>query len=198
MELDDSSDRTDRTLLGFADKVRDNFGFLSDFGYSEVEALPTLVRFRKDNLEVDVYHGRRSFEIGVGFSRDGQRHELSEILTAADKEIGARFRNPTASLPGGVRAGLELVGSLTRQFGAKALLGDPETFVSLKIQRELAWTAYHLEMEANSLRPLAEEAWRRKDYAKAAELYAKFKSCLTPAEVQKLAFAEKRSGSSQK
>ena len=45
----------DRAHLNFQSAVREKFAFLNDLGFSEIEALPTLVRYRKDDVEVDVY-----------------------------------------------------------------------------------------------------------------------------------------------
>ena len=49
-----------------------------------------------------------------------------------------------------------------------------------------------LHSRALRLRPQAADAFRRKDYAKAAELYGSIRASLSPAEIKKLAFAEKR------
>jgi hypothetical protein len=54
----------DRTRLSVANAVSEKFSFLGEQGFSEVESLPTIVRYRKRDLEVHVYHGRRSFELG--------------------------------------------------------------------------------------------------------------------------------------
>ena len=47
-------------------------------------------------------------------------------------------------------------------------------------------------MRAKQIRPRAESAFRRGDYAKAAELYGLMRERLSPAEAKKLAFAEGR------
>jgi len=74
----------DRCNLYFARKVKEAFLFLTDEGFMEVEALPTLVRYRKDYVEVDVYHGRQSYEIGGGVTLSGSRYAMSEIVRATD------------------------------------------------------------------------------------------------------------------
>lgn len=47
-------------------------------------------------------------------------------------------------------------------------------------------------MRAEQIRPQAESAFRRGDYAKAAELCGLMRERLSPAEAKKLAFAEAR------
>ncbi len=66
----------DRSHLNFERQVREAFAFLSDLGFSETEALPTLVRYRHDDVEVDVYYGRQSYEIGAGVTGFGIRYAI--------------------------------------------------------------------------------------------------------------------------
>jgi len=65
--------------------------------YVEVEALPTLARYRKDNVEVDVYHGRQSYEIGGGVTVFGSRYAMSEIVRATDPEAATNYRGAVAT-----------------------------------------------------------------------------------------------------
>jgi hypothetical protein len=166
--------------------------------YRETEALPTLILFRKGDLEVDVYHGRRSYEIGAGITRDETRYSLGQFIDLADDPTVKRFRYPAYRTPEGVKTGLEVISTMMKRYAASGLRGDAQVFAELDIQRKKWGEEFALDVEESQTRPKAEEAWRNKDYAKAAELYAKFRPRLTPAEVQKLAFAEKRCGLPQK
>jgi hypothetical protein len=67
---------SDRSALGFAAKARETFFFLGKLGFTEIDSLPTLLRFKKGSIDVDVYHGRQSYEIGVGVGLSGDRYEL--------------------------------------------------------------------------------------------------------------------------
>ncbi|WP_417823543.1 hypothetical protein [Thalassospira lucentensis] len=81
-----------RAHLHFADEARKAFSFLRNIGFIEVEALPTLIRYRKDSTEVDVYHGRQSYQIGCDVTSFGTRYAISEIIRANDPGTGKHFR----------------------------------------------------------------------------------------------------------
>lgn len=183
---------SDRGHLNFVEKVRRAFLFLNDLGFSEIEALPTLVRYHKGNVEVDIYHGRQSHEIGAGVTAFGSRYAITEIIRANDPEVEKYFRYPMTATPEGVVAGLEELSTLMKRYGRPSLDGDPQYFLMLKHQRELWSKEYSLEVLARQLRPNADKAFRQKDYAKAVELYSQFKECLSPVEIKKLRIAEER------
>ncbi|MFH1816257.1 MAG: hypothetical protein ABIF28_19095 [Pseudomonadota bacterium] len=185
----------DRVHLTFESAARERFAFLNDLGFSEVESLPTLVRYRKDGVEVDVYHGRQSYEIGAGISGFGTRYAMAEVIRTADPATAKRYRNAVATTPEGVVAGLEELGSLMKRYGIAALRGDPQFFSALEEQRKSWSEEYALDVLADQLRPQADEAFRRGDYSTAAELYARIRSRLSPAETKKLTLAEERSRS---
>lgn len=183
----------DRTHLNFVEQVRKSFRFLNDLGFSEIEALPTIVRYRKGGIELDVYHGRQSYEIGVGVTAFGTRYSIGEIIRASDPEIEKHFRYPMAYKPEVVAVGLEKLSLLMKQYGHASLNEDPQYFSMLENQRKLWIEEYALEVLADQLRPKANEAFRQKKYAEAASLYSQFKENLSPAEIKKLSIAEKRS-----
>ncbi len=89
-------------------------------------------------------------------------------------------------------AGLATIASLFQRFGTEALEGDPLYFSKLDDLGKIWAEKFADEVQARQTRPKAEEAWRNKDYAKAAELYGKIRVSLSPAELQKLAYAEKQ------
>lgn len=184
--------KSDRSYFNFEEKVRRAFSFLTDLDFNEVEALPTLVRYRKDGVEVDVYHGRQSYEIGAGVSAFGTRYAISEIIRAVNPDAAKQFRYVTTSTSEGIILGLEKLSSLMKHYGREALEGNSKFFSKLEKQRQLWVEEYSLDVLAEQLRPQAEEAFRRKDYSKAADLYSRIKKCLSPAEIKKLNVAEKR------
>jgi len=75
-----------RAVLNFELIARNDFAFLSELGFSEIESSPTLIRYHKGDVELDVYHGRQSYEIGAGVSYLGTRYSLVEIIRATDPE----------------------------------------------------------------------------------------------------------------
>lgn len=184
----------DRVHLNFERAARKSFAFLNDLGFAEIESSPTLIRYRKHGTEVDVYHGRQSYEIGAGVSAFGTRYALSAIIRATDPAAAKQYRYPAATTPEGVAAGLKELGTLMKRYGMGALSGNPQFFSELAEQRK-AWSEeYALDVLAEQVRPKADDAFRRGDYSTAAELYARIRSRLSPAEIKKLNLAEERRG----
>ncbi|MFZ2405695.1 MAG: hypothetical protein WAW41_11195 [Methylobacter sp.] len=187
---------SDRSNLKFEEKVRKNFTFLKDLGFSEVEALPTLMRYRNDDIEVDVYHGRQSYEIGAGVTAFGNRYELSEIIRVSDAEVAKQFRRFSSTTPGGLAQGLEKLSALMNHYARAALGGDQQFFSVLEKQRKLWSEEFALDVLAKKLRPQANEAFRHGDYSTAADLYSRILDRLSPAEIEKMNFAIRKSESS--
>lgn len=183
---------SDRTHLNFAEKTRKAFAFLGELGFSEVEALPTLVRYRKGSVEVDVYHGRQSYEIGAGVTAFGTRYAITEIMRHIDPEFAKRYHYAAATTSEGVIAALEKLSSLVKHYVRVALDGDVRLFSMLKSERK-AWSeGYALDVLADQLRPQANDAFRKKDYARASELYSRIRERLSPTELKKMRIAEER------
>jgi len=77
----------DRRSLGFVDAVRSAFGFLvADLGFDVADTDVTRVRYESDRMFVHVYHGRRSYAIGIEVGnrheRDAPGYGLAEVLGA--------------------------------------------------------------------------------------------------------------------
>lgn len=182
----------DRVHLNFESAARKSFAFLNDLGFVEIESLPTLIRYRKNDVEVDVYHGRKSYEVGAGVSGYGTRYAMSEIIRATDPTVDSQYRDWAATTPEGVASGLEKLGSLMKYYGIRALSGDHQFFLELEQQRKSWSEEYALDVLAKQVRPKAADAFRRGDYATASELYARIRSRLSQAELKKLAIAKER------
>lgn len=187
----------ERTRLNFANAVSEKFSFLGDLGFSEVESLPTIVRYRKGDLELHVYHGRQSFEIGFEVGRQGVRYSMSELIRANDPEIAERYRDYAAITAEGVAEGLTQLEGLVKCYGERALRGDPEFFTTLENQRKVWVEGYELDVLAKQLRPKAEAAFQHGDYREAAALYEKIRSRLSATELKKLELARARAGAIQ-
>ncbi len=183
-------DTSDRSSFNFEEKVRKAFGFLHELGFYEIEVLPTLVRYRKGGVEVDVYHGRQSYEIGAGVTAFGVRYSIGEIIRHADPDTAKRYRNYVATTPEGVVVGLGELSSLMQRYSRSVLDGDRQFFSVLENQRKLWSEEYAFDVLFEQLRPQADEAFRQKDYSKAADLYSRIRKRLSPAELKKLSLAE--------
>lgn len=177
----------------FERSVIDALAFLRDLGFSIAERGSTLVRFVLRNVEVDIYRGRKSYEIGAGIAIDGERFSLSELVRVHEPKIAESYRNPVATDDDGVVHAVTQVASMLRKYGGFALRGDAAAIATLTSQRREWAEAFALDVLAEQTRPLAEHAFRSGDFAKAAELYARIRSRLSSAESAKLALAEARS-----
>ena len=190
-----STPEQERTALNFSTLAKERFNFLHDLGFVEIESLPTIVRYRKDSIEVDVYHGRQSYEISFGVSHDGVRFSISEFIRAIDPEAAEKYRNPVATTQDVLAKSLLKLEKLVKQYCKQALQGNQEVFKALNIQRKTWAKKYELEVLAGQLRPRADEAFRLGRYQEAAELYERIRPLLSLAEIKKLSIAEERSAS---
>ena len=181
-----------RMNVDFCDEVRRTFAFLKEAQFLEVEAQPTLVRFRRGDIEVAVYHGRNSYEIGCELVISGTRYGITEIVRVFDPELAERFRYTSASTSEEVAAGLHRVAALLQRYGELALSGNPEFISNLALYRK-AWSeSYALDVKVRHLRPQAELAFRNRNFSLAADLYGQIRERLSPAETKKLLFALSR------
>lgn len=182
-----------RTRFGFVEIVRQKFAFLTDFGFSEADAEPTIVRYRSGDLGLNVYHGRQSYEVGVQVGHGDEQFSMSELIRVIDPGCADEYRNPAATTSTALESGVEWVAGLVRRYGERALRNEPEFFGALRSQRESWADSYALDVLVNQTRPKAQKAFREGRYQEAAELYEKIASRLTHVEQAKLAAARKRS-----
>lgn len=183
----------DRRALRFDATVREEFGFLATQGFSELDgATPTFVAFSNGNVIVTVYHGRRSFEVGVEIAQvtASRGFPLGALIELQDGERSASFRKFVARTPETVRRGLADAAALLAEFGAAALRGDSQVFAELLEQRHQKGRDLHLDGLASQLRPEAASAFRERRFADVVTLLGQIRSLLTPAELKKLDYAE--------
>ena len=188
---------TDRSHFNFEGQVRESFIFLVDLGFSEIEAVSTLVRYQKGGIEVDIYHGRQSYEIGAGVAVSGTRYAISEIIEANDPQVFKRFRYAMTITSEGAATAIKELGSLLKCYGNEILRGDLQFISTLEKQRDKYAEKLALDSLAYQLRPKACKAFRQKDYSTAANLYSRIYECLSTVELKKLNFAIKHSKTDQ-
>ena len=187
-----SLEENSRIALNFIDRVRGAFFFLETLGYSIVESLPTLVRYRNGGLEVDIYHGRHSYEVSAGITGHGVRYSIGEILRASGTEVESGYHAKVARTSADLDLAITELSSLVRTKAESALRDDPKVFALLAKYRDEWAKDLELDVLARQLRPKAEEAFRLGQYSVAASLYDRIRDRLTPAEARKLASAESR------
>jgi hypothetical protein len=189
----------DRAWLGFAPAVEDAFSFLLADGFHIVESAPTIVRYQKGATCVTLFHGRRSWEIGLEVGpEDGERFSIGGILEAAGAEEAASYRAPAIGTAAGVDKWVHTIADLFRRYGQPALELDPVFLERMRQQSRDWWAAFNLDGLATRNRPRAEAAFREGRYREAAELYEEMVEALTPVEKKKLALARRRSDNTDK
>jgi hypothetical protein len=182
----------ERTRLNFASVVARRFGFLVDHGFVEMEALPTIVRYRKGDLDLNVYHGRQSFEVGFEIGHADERYSMSEIIRVTDPGVADQYRNAAATTGAELSAAVDRLADLVSQYAGRAFRNDPVFFTDLRQQRKSWSETYALDVLAQQIRPKAEAAFREGRYREAAELYGRIRARLTPTEIKKLEVARQR------
>jgi len=172
--------------------ARSAFSFLYELGFVEMASSSSLLLLRKNEIDVDIYHGRRSCELGAGVSNKGARFSISEITAVVDPAAAEKYSVRSGRTRNEVENGLNELGDLLRLHGDRALSGDHEFFSLLERQRVHWAENFEGDVLARQIRPKAEEAFRLGDYSKAAELYGRIKNRLSAMEEKKRSLAELR------
>lgn len=179
-----------RNLLKFPDAAVDAFSFLQDHGFSVVETDETHVVFAGETSSIRIYHGRKSFEIGLEWQCGEEVYYLSELIRLTGEKSFTPERNFVATTPEAVRKGVAQLSSVFRQHALPALGNLSESLDKLRNQRRQWSTHYALEVLAEQTRPLANAAFHEGHYARAAQLYESIEDALTTAEKHKLLYAK--------
>lgn len=190
---------TDRSVLRFAEEVKVRFAFLETLDFRCVRSEATFVRFESPRTKVSVYHGRRSFEIGLEIESASaptdaptDAYSFSEILRLVDRKQGEQYKNYATHTAEGVAEGVGKLSGLFQRCIAAGILNDKQLFKRLKLQREELARNYALQTQLEQARRKSEAAWRTKDYAAVVEALKPFRAALTATEVGKLEFSERQ------
>jgi len=185
-------DITDRAKLGFQEQSSREFVFLAEFGYQKRNSSITLNEYSNGVMGVNIYHGRRSYEIGFEVVRNDTIYSIAEIIAIENYNAGESYRNYVATTDVGVNAGLENLSKLVKLYAVKPLQGDEAVFFELDMQRKKWGERLELHTKITSIKPRADYAFRRAQYTDAANLYDQIRSGLTPAELKKADMARAR------
>jgi len=186
---------TDRSVLRFAEEVKDCFSFLEALGFRCVRSEATFVRFESPRVSINVYHGRHSFEIDLEIepaSSPTDAYSFAEILRLVDREQLGHTRSYATHTAQGVAEGVRQLAELFQRCIAAGILNDDQLFSRLKLQKKELVKHYALETELFQARRAAEAAWHKKDYAAVVKALKPLRAALTATEVGKLEFAEKQ------
>lgn len=92
------------------------FAFLESAGFSESEQGPTIVRFKRGELECNVYVGRRSGELGFQIGHDHEQFSMSALIRLRDPTLADKYRNLVPADLSELQTGIEKLAALVREF----------------------------------------------------------------------------------
>jgi hypothetical protein len=181
-------------FLRFKDTALKEFHFLESLGFRVAETNETDVRYAGPTADLEVFHGRQSYEIGVNVVHQGDRYSLEEIRNLQSLQCGdaADFRKFAATDAHGIEVGVARVASACRECLQIILNDDPAIYRELQKLREAHGRELALASLISQVRPKADEAFRAKNYRQAAELYESIREGLSPAELRRLEIAKSR------
>jgi len=188
--------QANRTSLRFADAAEKHFAFLEAQGFQRTQSEPAFVRFESSTLFINIYHGRKSFEIGAELGRRGnaedekQPYPMSALLGVAGVPTAKDYRDYATHTPDGVNEGLGKLAELFRDHVCRNLQ-NARLFQLLKEQRQ-AWASDFADgVNLRKARRKLDAAWHAKNYAKVVELLEPLRTDLTSTELKKLEYAKK-------
>lgn len=185
-----------RSALGFSELVQSAFEMVAlEHGLRLVEALETLVRYESERIFLNIYHGRRSYEIGVevGLLSDGgdERYRLPDVLAAILGPDHAHRTYLQASSPEALATCVRESAALVEQYYAPLLEGIPEVWDKVAASTAEASRQYTKQVVQQPVREAADSAWKRKDYRKVIDLYTSIIEDLSATERKRLGYAKK-------
>ena len=194
----DTKNSIDRSGLDFSELARERFSFLEELGFREMRVEPTLVTYKNGEISVEVYHGRKSYEIGFNVTYRDHRCSIGQILGVENPVEAKHYQNYCATTRMHVEQGLDQLAVLVKRHGTRALRADQEFLRELEASRIRWQNEFALDVRESQLRPKAAEAFQQGEYAQAVELYEQIVQRLSPAELKKLDLARTRSKREEK
>jgi hypothetical protein len=184
-----------RARFGFPPAVRRHFAYLTDLGFRIVHTEPTYMRFESDQIVVNLYHGRKSCELGAEIGLlGGTEYPFVALIRLTDPDLADSYKNTVALSRENVFKGVQRLGEIFKNHAWGALRGDSTVFARLDEQRRELAHKKARSMKVNHVRPGAAEAFRVKNYERAVQLYESIEGELTDAELKKLEYARKQTG----
>lgn len=179
--------------LGFVDHVLSAFAFLLRLGFVVTRCEATFVRFEKDNVFVNVYHGRASYQVGLELGRllDGDvysLHELFRVLAPSEIEQ-ARCQTTNSEV---LRQCLASIAATIEQHCDALLAGNANAFEKVGATIAPLRKAATLQAQFGATIDRADKAWELKDFSKAADLYERSAPALDETRMRRLEYLRKQ------
>lgn len=180
----------------FTTSVRTAFSFLVEKqGYSvKADDKNGVVTFASDRLAVKVSREPGSYMIYVEFRRNdsGEEYLLHEILHALAPEYEPQSQCSGADEQKASHC-LQQLSQLCEVQLQDFLALDDSTLAKVASSAKSMRIQYTLDAQYGAIKDRANEAWERKDWEKARELYEKAKPGLSATEKRRLDFLLKKS-----
>jgi hypothetical protein len=194
-------DRTySRIQLGFTSEVLSSFHFLvEDYSFKSVKTDITFVRYESESIFINIYHGRKSYELGVEIGKlekDPSVQEfgytIGEIMDFVGVRKDLKFTFFQSSNKDQIKILVRKLAEYVKIYAGPILNGDLKILEKVQILQKEKSDAYIKEMNLRHIREMADAAWKQKDYVKFVGLYSSVEDDLTPAEAKKLEYARKK------
>lgn len=199
--LNNKQDSNSRKSLGFVKEVREHFSFLeTQWDFQCIQQEDTFVRYASDNIHVDVYHGRASFEIGVEIGKKPieRSFSLEALVTLFDEDLSREYWATGGRTTESIRKILVKAAEGLRKYGDDVLSGNQSIFDRLDKLSVKRVAAMVLDSKTYQVRPKAEAAFKRGDYENAVKLYSSIEEALSSIEKIKLKIAKGRKSGQEK
>lgn len=175
-----------RGEIRFRREAERAFEFLvEEFGFRTVEATDTLVRFETDNVFVNVYHGRRSYELRfeIGLLSSDSKYYPEEVVALHGLTTPVYFQASTRER---VAEFLPQLAGILRCNGRPLLEGDRSEFERLQSVRLRQAERDEQRQLLTTARERAAAAWKRRDYQAVIDALGCIDHHLTRSEQMKL------------
>ena len=195
----ETAPNAERWKLGFEEAVLSSFSFVGSYGFAPVVREPTFVRFETDDVFLNVYHGRGSYEIGVEVGRRDrtEKYSLNRLVHSAGDEAWAkegldRATQFQASSREAVQTIVPRVARVVEQYGGRFLSGDVEFYDAQEQQSEAGRVQFERNSLLNSVKRGADKAWQSRDFRRVVEFLKPIEDDLTKIEAKRLAYSVKQ------
>jgi len=201
MESTKMNSRNNRENLKFNYSVRSSFQFLTDdYNFELVKEEITFVRYETDQLFVNIYHGRLSYELGFecGLKSKGEesRYRLNTILRGLMGDTHKKQTFYQASNKEAVANCLSKIASIVKEYCSSLLRVEDSAFAKVELASANEGRELTKKYTIGPVRKQAEQAWKNKEYEKVRSLYKTIEDKLSSIELKRLKYADKYIGES--
>ena len=181
----------------FEKAVIREFGFLvTNYGFVLSREDDLCILYSSEKVRVQICHGVRSFhvECRLRLARDTDRDyfPLGFLSDVYPKIIDELQWYKVADTPEQVDRYVAEIANFLNRNGAEVLLGNEDVFSLIKNTMKADVDLEIRRNRAAVFRPLAEEAFRKRDFEKVVRYYREFEESLTKVERKKLSYAKSK------